>query len=84
MAFMLEGLILAMAGGFLGCLLSLLTNGVSGSASASLGEISFAFRVTPADLGYGLLFAAAMGVLGSLLPARRAARLPVTFALRQA
>lgn len=84
MAFMLEGLMLAMAGGLLGCLLSLLMNGASGSASGTLGEISFAFRVTPADLGYGLLFAAAMGVVGSLLPASRAARLPVTFALRQA
>lgn len=83
MAFMLEGLILAMAGGFLGCLFSLLMNGASGSAWASLGEISFAFRVTPADLGYGLLFAAAMGVVGSLLPAGRAARLPLTLALRQ-
>jgi len=84
MAFVLEGVILAMAGGLLGCLLSLLMNGVSGSTSASLGEISFAFRVTPADLAYGVLFAAAMGVIGSLLPAGRAARLPVTFALRQA
>ena len=84
MAFVLEGLILAMAGGFLGCLLSLLTNGLSGSAWASLGDISFAFRVTPADLGYGLLFAAAMGVMGSLLPASRAARLPVVLALRRA
>lgn len=84
MAFVLEGLILAMAGGCLGCLLSLLMNGVSGTTAATLGEISFAFRVTAADLGFGLLFAAAMGVLGSLLPASRAARLPVTFALRQA
>jgi putative ABC transport system permease protein len=84
MAFVLEGVILAMAGGFLGCLLSLVMNGMSGSTSASLGEISFAFRVTPADLAYGLLFAAAMGVMGSLLPAGRAGRLPVTFALRQA
>jgi putative ABC transport system permease protein len=84
MAFVLEGLILAMAGGLLGCLLSLLTNGLSGSAWASLGDVSFAFRVTPADLGYGLVFAAAMGVMGSLLPAGRAARLPITFALRRA
>jgi len=84
MAFVLEGLILAMAGGLLGCLLSLLTNGLSGSAWASLGDVSFAFRVTPADLGYGLVFAAAMGVMGSLLPAGRAVRLPITFALRRA
>jgi len=84
MAFVLEGLTLAMAGGLLGCLLSLLTNGLSGSAWASLGDISFAFRVTPADLGYGLLFAAAMGITGSLLPASRAARLPLVVALRRA
>ena len=83
LAFVLEGLLLAVAGGVLGCLLSFLINGMSASTSASLGEISFAFRVTPADLGYGLLFAATMGVIGSLLPAARAARLPIIAALRQ-
>jgi ABC-type antimicrobial peptide transport system permease subunit len=49
-----------------------------------MSEIAFAFRVTVADLGYGLLFSAAMGVLGSFLPAVRAARLPIISALRQA
>lgn len=83
MAFVLEGLLLAIAGGILGCLLSFLINGMSASSGASLGEISFAFRVTPVDLGYGLLFAALMGVIGSLLPAARAARLPIISALRQ-
>jgi putative ABC transport system permease protein len=84
MAFVLEGLFLAVAGGLLGCLLSFLINGMSASTTAGMGEISFAFRVTPVDLGYGLLFAATMGVLGSLLPAARAARLPIISALRQA
>jgi putative ABC transport system permease protein len=60
-----------------------LINGINGSTTASMGEISFAFRVTPADLGYGLLFASTMGVIGSLLPAARAARLPIISALRQ-
>jgi len=83
MAFVLEGLFLAVAGGVLGCLLSFLINGMSANTTASMGEISFAFRVTPADLGYGLLFAATMGVIGSLLPAARAARLPIISALRQ-
>jgi putative ABC transport system permease protein len=83
MAFVLEGLLLAVAGGVLGCLLSFLMNGMSASTTAGMGEISFAFRVTPADLGYGLLFAATMGVIGSLLPAARAARLPIISALRQ-
>jgi putative ABC transport system permease protein len=83
LAFVLEGLVLAVAGGVLGCLLSLLINGLRASTTASMGEISFAFRVTPTDFGYGLLFAATMGVLGSLLPAARAARLPIVSALRQ-
>jgi putative ABC transport system permease protein len=82
--FVLEGLLLAIVGGLFGCLVSLLMNGMSASTSASLGEISFAFRVTPADLGFGLLFAAAMGVIGSLLPALRAARLPIISALGRA
>jgi putative ABC transport system permease protein len=82
-AFMLEGLLLALTGGVLGCLASLLINGLTASTSASLGEVSFAARVTPADLAYGLVFAAAMGVIGSFLPAARAARLPITSALGQ-
>jgi putative ABC transport system permease protein len=83
MAFVLEGLFLAVSGGALGCLLSILVNGMSASTTAGMGEISFAFRVTPADLGYGFLFAAMMGIIGSLLPAARAARLPIISALRQ-
>lgn len=83
LAFVLEGLLLALTGGVLGCLLSLLMDLVSASTTAAMGEISFAFRVTPTDLGYGLSFAAAMGIIGSLLPALRAARLPVVSALRQ-
>jgi len=82
-AFVLEGFILAVAGGGLGCLLSFLMNGLSTSTAASMGEIAFAFRVTLPDLGYGLLFAATMGIVGSLLPAFRAARLPIVSALRQ-
>jgi putative ABC transport system permease protein len=83
LAFVLEGLLLALCGGVLGCLLSLLMNLARASTTAAMGEISFAFHVTPADFAYGLSFAAAMGVIGSLLPASRAARLPIVSALRQ-
>jgi putative ABC transport system permease protein len=38
--------------------------------------------VTPALLLKGMLFAVAVGIAGSLLPAIRAARLPVIAALR--
>jgi len=82
-AFVLEGFILAVTGGGLGCLLSLSMNGLTTTTTATMGEVGFAFRVTPADLGYGLLFAATMGVIGSFLPAFRAARLPLVSALRQ-
>lgn len=83
LAFVFEGLLLALTGGVLGCMLSLLMNLARASTTAAMGEISFAFHVTPADFGYGLLFAALMGVIGSLLPASRAARLPIVSALRQ-
>jgi putative ABC transport system permease protein len=84
LSFVFEGLLLALTGGVLGCLLSLLMDLVSSATTAAMGEIYFAFRVTPTDLGYGLSFAALMGVVGSLLPASRAARLPIISALRQA
>jgi putative ABC transport system permease protein len=45
-------------------------------------HLSFAFRVTPAVMGMGLLFGLFMGLVGGLPPAVRAARLPVAEALR--
>jgi putative ABC transport system permease protein len=82
--FMLEGLFLAIAGGILGCLLALSLDGIRSTTTANMGEIDFAFRVIPADLTYGLLFAAAMGIVGSLSPALRAAAMTITAALREA
>lgn len=82
-AFVLEGSILALAGGILGCALSLLMNGIRASSTGSMGEISFAFRATAIDLVYGLLFAVTMGIVGSFLPAWDAARMPIISALRE-
>ena len=84
LGFVFEGVFLALMGGIMGCVLSLAVDGVQATTTVNMGEIAFAFRVTPIDLGYGLLFAATMGVVGSLLPALRAARLPITAALREA
>jgi putative ABC transport system permease protein len=44
--------------------------------------MAFAFQVTLPLLGLGLLFAVFMGLAGGVPPAIRAARLPVTVALR--
>ncbi|MGH7444300.1 MAG: ABC transporter permease, partial [Longimicrobiales bacterium] len=84
--FLLESLLVGLAGGVLGCLLALPINGIQTSTTnwQSFGEVTFAFRVTPMILAQGLAFAAIMGVLGGLLPARRAARETVAVALRKA
>lgn len=85
-SFLAESVLLALAGGLLGCLLALPLNGI---ATGTIGwntfaEVAFEFRITPVLLAKGLAFALVMGVLGGLLPARLAARKPVLEALKAA
>lgn len=85
-AIMLETMLLALFGGALGGLLAwLIFNGYTAStlASGTTGQLSFAFHVSPQLLWIGLLCALAIGFIGGLFPAMRAARLPVTTALRE-
>lgn len=49
----------------------------------SFSQVAFAFRVTPMLLLQGLLCALVMGLVGGMLPAIRAARLPIVNALRE-
>jgi putative ABC transport system permease protein len=49
----------------------------------TFSQVAFAFRVTPELLVTGLAYALLMGVVGGLLPAIRAARLPIPSALRE-
>ena len=49
----------------------------------TFSQVAFAFRVTPELLGMGLFYALALGLIGGLLPAIRAARLPIATALRE-
>jgi putative ABC transport system permease protein len=83
-SFLLEGAFLASLGGALGCLLSLPMHGYStGTISLeSFSEIVFQFRITPWLAAKGMFFSVVMGLMGSLLPALRASRLPVIAALR--
>jgi ABC-type lipoprotein release transport system permease subunit len=85
-SFLLEAVLIATLGGALGCLVALPINGLVTSTTnwASFSEIAFAFRVTPALLLNGMIFAVVMGVIGGLLPARAAAKQHVIDALRQA
>jgi putative ABC transport system permease protein len=83
-SFLIEGAFLALIGGILGCILSLPMNGVStGTLSFdNFSETVFDFRITPALMLKGLIFAVCVGLIGSLLPAIRAARLPVISSLK--
>ena len=67
-----------------GCLLSLPMNGyTTGTIDfQSFAETVFQFRVTPPLMLMGVVFSVVIGLAGSLLPALRAARLPVISALK--
>jgi putative ABC transport system permease protein len=83
----LESLLLAGSGGVVGGAAAWLA--FDGYRAATLNwqsfsQVAFAFAVTPRLLVAGVVIAIAVGFLGALLPAWRAARLPVTAALREA
>jgi ABC-type lipoprotein release transport system permease subunit len=85
-SFLFESMLLALLGGVLGCLLALPINGLTTSTTnwSSFSEVAFAFRVTPAGMLVGLLFAGALGLVGGFLPALRAARQSLAASLRAA
>jgi len=85
-AIMLETMLLALIGGIIGGVLAwLIFNGYSAStlAQGTVGQLSFELKVTGALLWTGVKWALAIGFIGGLFPAVRAARLPVTAALRE-
>lgn len=74
-----ESILLALPGALLGALVAwLLFNGLLASPFGA----SFHMAVTPALAMLGLSWALCIGIIGGLLPALRAARVPVTAALR--
>ena len=84
-SFLIEALLISFVGGALGCLAVLRLNGLTTSTInfQTFSNLAFAFKITPDLLLMGIVFALAMGILGGLFPAVRAARLPVATALRE-
>ena len=84
MAVMLETMLLALLGGALGAGIAwLVFNGYTVSTLGSnFSQVVFQFKVSPQLLWSGLKWALGIGLIGGLFPALRAARLPVTTALR--
>ena len=81
----IEALLLSLAGGMVGGALAYVyCDGASLSTLNfnTFSQVAFDFRVTPALLTRGLVWALVIGAVGGLPPAVRAARIPVTEALR--
>jgi putative ABC transport system permease protein len=83
---LVEAVVLSLVGGLVGGGLAWIAFDGYQTATMnwqSFSQVAFAFKVTPALLANGMLFAVVMGLIGGLFPAIRAARLPVVTALRQ-
>lgn len=83
---LVESLVLSLLGGAIGAVVAYL--GFNGFQAATLNwqsfsQVAFSFAVTPRLLARGIFYALAIGLVGGLFPAIRAARLPVTAALRE-
>jgi len=82
----IEALFLALLGAVVGSLLAwLLFNGNTVSTvggGAGLGQVVFQLRINGALMAVGIVWACVVGLIGGLLPAIRAARVPVVTALR--
>ncbi len=81
-----EAVLLSLVGGLFGGLVAWAAfDGYQTSTMnfQSFSQVAFAFAVTPKLLGTAIMYAMFMGLAGGLLPAIRAARLPVVTALRE-
>jgi putative ABC transport system permease protein len=83
---LIESVVLALAGGLLGAGGAyLLFDGFTAATInwQTFSQVTFAFAVTPQLLVRAIIWAAALGLIGGLFPAIRAARLPIAAGLRE-
>jgi len=86
LAILFESLALAVLGGSVGATAAYLA--FDGYKAATINwqtftQVAFEFLVTPRLLVYAVVWAATIGLIGGLFPAIRAARLPISVALRE-
>ena len=82
---LLESAVVALTGGIVGLLLSLPVNGISTGTTnfSTFSEVAFNFKVDGEIAAIGIAVALIAGVIGGVLPAISAARMPITRALRE-
>ena len=85
-AFLVEALLLGLAGGVVGLVGASFMQAISISTMnfQTFAELAFSFALTPGIVAASLGFAVAMGFVGGFLPAARAARMKIVDALRAA
>ena len=81
----IESAFVALLGGLAGLLLALPINSISTGTTnfQTFSEVAFNFRVDSHVALNGILIALIAGIIGGMLPALRAARTPITTALRE-
>jgi putative ABC transport system permease protein len=81
---LIEAILLAVMGALIGAGLAwLFFNGnVVSTLGSNFTQVVFRLAVSPSLVALGILWACAIGLIGGLFPAIRAARLPVATALR--
>ncbi len=79
-----ESVVLSVIGGVVGAVVAwLFFDGFSASTlGASFTQVVFTFELTPELFGNGIILALAIGMIGGLFPAWRAARIPVVMAFQ--
>ena len=79
-----EALLLSFGGGVIGALLAwVFFNGnAANTLSGNFTQLVFHLTIGPPIMALGILWACAIGMIGSLFPAIRAARLPIAVVLR--
>ena len=85
LSFLVESLILSLAGGAAGCLMVLPLNGLTTGLFnfSTFSQTAFDFRISLEIIASGLVFASVLGALGGLLPARMAAKKEILTSLRE-
>jgi putative ABC transport system permease protein len=83
-SFVLEAVLLSVLGAGVGILLMLPFNGMTTgtSNSTTFSEVVFGLQMTPAVVGYSIVFAVSMGLFGGIFPAWYASRREIIVALR--
>jgi putative ABC transport system permease protein len=85
-SFVIESVILGLAGGIAGVVLATVVAWATGltSRTMSVGAMFFSYRPTAGAIVAGVVVAAIIGVAGGLMPAVRASRVGILRALREA